>query len=79
RSDAFALAASLLFVASGEPPRAETTPAAMLLAAAERSIETWARRAATTLEPAEPTTARALVACCAFDRLARADGLDASS
>ncbi|HEY1693056.1 MAG TPA: protein kinase [Polyangiaceae bacterium] len=76
RSDAFALAASLLFVASGEPPRPETTPAAMLLAAAERSIEPWARRAAATLEPA---MGRALVACCAFDPRERSDDLGRAS
>jgi eukaryotic-like serine/threonine-protein kinase len=69
RSDAFALAASLLHVASGEPPRGTATQAAMLLSAGEQPIEPWARRAAASL-PAE--VARALVACCAFEREQRA-------
>jgi serine/threonine protein kinase len=68
RSDWFALAASLLHVASGEPPRKADTQAAMLLWAGEQSIEPWARRAAAALPPA---LAQALVACCAFDREAR--------
>lgn len=71
RSDAFALAASLLHAASGEPPRAEGTQAAMLLAAGEQTIEPWARRAASALVLAAPLAA-ALVACCAFEREARA-------
>ena len=73
RSDAFALAASLLHVASGEPPRKAETQAAMLLAAGEQSIEPWARRAASALPPA---LAAALVACCAFERDARPRGID---
>lgn len=68
RSDAFALAASLLHVASGDPPRKEGTQAAMLVSAGEQPIEPWARRAAATLPAA---LAGALVACCAFDRGAR--------
>lgn len=73
RSDAFALAASLLHVASSQPPRGSETQAAMLLAAGEQSIEPWARRAAATLAPG---MAEALVACCAFDRDARPLGID---
>jgi serine/threonine protein kinase len=73
RSDAFALAASLLHVASGEPPRRAETQAAMLLSAGEQPIEPWARRAAAALPPA---LAAALVACCAFERDARPRGID---
>jgi serine/threonine protein kinase len=68
RSDTFALAASLLHVASGEAPRAAETQAAMLLSAGEQSIEPWARRAAAAVPQA---LAEALVACCAFERDAR--------
>jgi len=73
RSDAFALAASLLHVASGEPPRSAETQAAMLLSAGEEPIDPWARRAAAALPPA---LAAALVACCAFERDARTRGID---
>ncbi len=73
RSDAFALAASLLHVASGSPPRSAETQAAMLLSAGEEPIEHWARRAAAALPPA---LAAALVACCAFERDARPRGID---
>jgi len=73
RSDSFALAASLLHVASGEPPRRADTQAAMLLSAGEQPIEPWARRAAAALPPA---LAAALVACCAFERDARPRGID---
>lgn len=73
RSDAFALAASILHAASGEPPRKDMSQAAMLLSAGEQSIEPWARRAAAALEPA---LADALVACCAFERDARPRGID---
>ncbi|HEX8790671.1 MAG TPA: phosphotransferase [Polyangiaceae bacterium] len=73
RSDAFALAASLLHVASGEPPRTAPTQAAMLLSAGEQSVEPWARRAAATLPAA---LAAGLVACCAFERDARPPGID---
>jgi serine/threonine protein kinase len=68
RSDAFALAASLLHVASGEPPRKAEPQAAMLLAAGEEPIEPWARRAAAALPAA---LGKALVAYCAFERDAR--------
>jgi serine/threonine-protein kinase len=64
RADLFAMAASLLHVWSGEAPRAQATPAAMLLAAGDEAIDAWARRAARGLPP---ETARALVARCAFD------------
>jgi serine/threonine protein kinase len=73
RADAFALAASLLHAASGEPPRKAETQAAMLLSAGEQPIEPWARRAAAALPPA---LAAALVACCAFERDARPRGID---
>jgi serine/threonine protein kinase len=73
RSDSFALAASLLHVASGESPRTAETQAAMLLSAGEQSIEPWARRAAAALPP---ELAQALVACCAFERDARPHGID---
>jgi serine/threonine protein kinase len=64
RADLHALAASLLHVLSGEPPRAHPTDAAMLVAAGEEPIEAWADRASAAL----PSSARAaLVACCAFD------------
>jgi eukaryotic-like serine/threonine-protein kinase len=73
RSDAFALAASLLHVASGEPPRRGESQAAMLLTAGEQSIEPWARGAAAALSA---TLGAALVGCCAFDRDARSRGID---
>jgi serine/threonine protein kinase len=68
RADVFSLAASLLHVASGEPPRTGDTQAAMLLSAGEQSVEPWARRAAAGLPAA---LARVLIACCAFERDAR--------
>jgi serine/threonine protein kinase len=74
RADVFALAASLLSVTSGEGPRARKGAPAMLLAAAEETIEPWARRAA---EPLEPEIGRALVACCAFEARQRPDRLGA--
>jgi len=64
RADLFAMAASLLHVWSGEPPRPQGTDAAMLLAAGETGIDAWAERAAQGLPPA---TARLLVARCSFD------------
>jgi eukaryotic-like serine/threonine-protein kinase len=64
RADLFAMAASLLHVWSGEAPRPQATPAAMLLAAGDEAIDAWAHRAARGLPPA---IARALVARCAFD------------
>jgi serine/threonine protein kinase len=64
RADLFAMAASLLHVWSGEAPRPQATPAAMLLTAGDDGIDAWAARAAQGLPP---ETARALVARCAFD------------
>jgi len=64
RADLFAMAASLLHVWSGEAPRAQTSDAAMLLAAGEQGIEGWAERAAGGLSP---EVARRLVASCSFD------------
>jgi eukaryotic-like serine/threonine-protein kinase len=64
RADLFAMAASLLHVASGEPPRAQTTDAAMLLAAGGDGIEAWAARAARGMAP---EVARILVTRCSFD------------
>ncbi|MGH7295554.1 MAG: protein kinase domain-containing protein, partial [Polyangiaceae bacterium] len=75
RADLFAMAATLLHVASGEPPRRAPTGAAMLLSAAEVPIEPWASGAANGLDL---TTARALVACCAFDPALRPDHLGAA-
>lgn len=64
RADLFAAAASLLQVASGDPPRAHPSQAAMLLAAGEEPISPWALRAAAGLAS---TAAEALVACCEHD------------
>jgi serine/threonine protein kinase len=63
-ADVFGMAASLLFLASGEPPRTDAPEAAMILRAAEEPVTAWALRAAARLDPA---LGRALVACCAFD------------
>jgi serine/threonine protein kinase len=68
RSDAFSLAASLLHVWSGEPPRDRPSEAAMLLAAGDEPLTAWANAAARGLGPA---VAQVLVACCAFDPAAR--------
>ena len=68
RADVFALAATLLHVASGEVPRAQETPAAMLLAAGDTGIEPWAARSGKSLSPA---LAAVLTRCCAFDPAAR--------
>lgn len=72
RADVFALAASLLHVASGHAPRAAAGEAATLLAAAEEPVEPWARAAAARLDPA---VGAALVACCAFEAARRPDRL----
>jgi serine/threonine protein kinase len=63
-ADLFAMAASLLHVWSGEPPRSLAPEAAMLRAAGEEGIEAWAERASCGLEGA---VARRLMRCCAFD------------
>jgi serine/threonine-protein kinase len=64
RADLFALAASLLHVASGEPPRSGATMPSLLLSAGEEPIDAWAERAARGLPL---PLARALVQCVAFD------------
>ncbi|HEY8091142.1 MAG TPA: serine/threonine-protein kinase [Polyangiaceae bacterium] len=63
-ADVFGMAASVLFLASGEPPRPDAPEAAMILRAAEEPVTPWALRAAARLDPA---LGRALVTCCAFD------------
>ena len=68
RADLFALAASLLSIVSGEPPRSAPSDAALLALAGGEPIDAWARTAASRLEP---RIAAALVACVAFDRDAR--------
>jgi len=66
RADLFALAASLLSVAAGAPPRSSSSEAALLALAGGEPIDAWARAVAARfgLEPA-------LVACVAFDRADR--------
>jgi serine/threonine protein kinase len=68
-ADIFALAVTMLHVASGTAPRSQApSPAAMLLGAGSDTIDAWATRAASSL----PThVGRTLVACCAFDAGAR--------
>jgi serine/threonine-protein kinase len=68
RADVFALAASLLHVHGGEPPRAPSNAAAMLLAAGDAPIDGWAERAASDLRAPLRAT---LLACCAFDAARR--------
>jgi serine/threonine protein kinase len=68
RSDLFALAASLLHVASGERPRPATEPSPLLLQAGEANLDEYARRAGARLDAA---LAGALARCLAFDREAR--------
>jgi serine/threonine protein kinase len=68
RADLFGMAASLLHTWSGEAPRSEGSEAAMLLAAGEQSLASWAERTAGGLPQA---LADALVACCAFEPRAR--------
>lgn len=63
RADLFALGASFLALAAGEPPRRAASEAALLALAAEEPLEPWARRAAARL--AAPL-AEALVACVAY-------------
>jgi serine/threonine-protein kinase len=65
RCDLFALAASLLHVASGLPPRTATRPAQLLVQAGEIPIAEYAEQAGATLDRA---TARGLARCVAFDR-----------
>jgi eukaryotic-like serine/threonine-protein kinase len=64
RADVFSMAAALLHVACGEPPRTQDEAAPMLAAAGDSSIEPWATRAARGLSP---RVAEALVRCCHFD------------
>lgn len=64
RSDLFALAASLLAAASGEPPRRGSDFAAQLTAAGEVAIDAYAAQASFDLPP---EVARVLVACVRFD------------
>jgi serine/threonine-protein kinase len=68
RADLFSLAASLLHVACGEPPRAGAGEAAMLVAAGEHPLGPWAERAAAGLGAA---ASQALVACCELDPVRR--------
>jgi serine/threonine protein kinase len=73
RADLFALAASLLHLASGVPPRAGP-PAAVLALAGEAPLGEWAGRAA---RPLEPSVGAALAAACAFERSRRPASADA--
>jgi serine/threonine protein kinase len=68
RADVFSMAASLLHVACGEPPRTQDEAAPMLAAAGDSSIEPWAERAT---KGFSPRVAAALVRCCSFDPAAR--------
>jgi serine/threonine protein kinase len=68
RADLFSLAASLLEIAGGTPPRAVPNEAALLVRAAEEPIDDWARDAARGLEL---SAGAALAACVAFDRARR--------
>jgi serine/threonine protein kinase len=68
RADVFALAAVLLHVASGQPPRPQQSQAAMLLAAGEADVAPWAI-AATSHLPAQ--AGEVLARCCAFDPAGR--------
>jgi serine/threonine protein kinase len=68
RSDLFALAAALLHVASGEPPRSGSEPSQLLLQAGEASLEAYAARAGAALEPG---VARGLARCVAFEPAGR--------
>jgi serine/threonine protein kinase len=63
QSDLFSLAASLLHVATAEPPRAETSLAALIAAAAERPIVDPRRASLAARGPGHA----ALVACLAHD------------
>jgi serine/threonine protein kinase len=64
RADLHALAAALLHLASGEPPRSASTMAAAIAEAAEAPLTAWAERAAGNFSP---VAAGALVACVAFE------------
>jgi eukaryotic-like serine/threonine-protein kinase len=64
RADLFALAASLLHVASGVAPRSATTAAPLLVEAGDRPVDAWATGASRAL-PTE--IAEVLVRCVAFD------------
>ncbi len=66
RADLFALAASLLTVAAGAPPRMASSEAALLALAGSEPIDAWARSVAARLG-----AARGLLACVAFDRAVR--------
>ena len=63
-ADVFALAASILHVATGEMPRRETSEAAMLVAAGESGLVAWAEQATRGLSTG---VAELLKACCALD------------
>jgi eukaryotic-like serine/threonine-protein kinase len=63
RADLFALGASLLHVASGLAPRAAPSLPAAIAAAAETSIDDWAREAG---RPLPSPLAAALARCVAF-------------
>jgi serine/threonine-protein kinase len=64
RADLFALAASILHVASGIPPRTGPTPAAMLLEAGTAPLDTWAAQA---LPSVPGVTSSVLLSCLSFD------------
>lgn len=63
RADLFSLAATLLHVASGKPPRTSSAEAALLLAAGSEPLDGWAAEAARGLDA---KTARALAACLSY-------------
>jgi serine/threonine-protein kinase len=63
RADLFALAASLLHVYSGVPPRSATTEATLLVEAGDREVAAWTRAASAGLSRA---LAGALASCLAF-------------
>jgi len=66
RADLFALAASLLSVAAGEPPRSAPSEAALLAIAGSEPIDAWAHSVA-----GRVCLDSVLVACVAFDRADR--------
>lgn len=63
RADLFSLAATLLHVASGKPPRTSSSEASLLVAAGSEPLDGWAAEASRTLEA---KTARALTACLSY-------------
>jgi serine/threonine protein kinase len=69
RADLFALAASLLSIAAGEPPRSASSDAALLGIAGSEPIDAWAHSVAERL--GLDSVLVACVACVAFNRADR--------